>query len=269
MEEAVARVRELEIQFAAFREGVTAGSAGAAAPNPALLTRSVRDRRREVAEDQLTYVEHKGFVNPHAQRPVNISSKPQYFPLVHSETARLLGEQRGSALKYEFRTSETTLSFLFDAKTELTESVPWLVERLLRTRTQPITEDGPNGPSADNQELDNYILALEGIKNTVSGSYRLLDQRVEYLKVKARCDANPGGASAHEKTLLAYLESLTHGFIEGVEIHDEQINERIREFAEKVSSATLKTVDNRKGGKGKDGKGGKGGKGEKGQPNGD
>ena len=215
-------------------------------------------------EDKGPWAPHYDKSNPHAPRPKTTSDEPQLYDLSNSGTYALL-ESKVSSFKYEFRTNEPVLSYLFDSKHLLDEIMPTLADALNKTRSKPF--EGDTTPSDEDQAVDDTSWSLAALKNSMDKIYKLLAQRADYIRLKVRFDNQPGGITLAERALLQHLEIKFYGMADGLSLVDEDINSWMSDFGEKSAAATLNYSaklhaqgGGRKGGRGK-GKGGKGGKG--------
>jgi len=225
--------------------------------------------KKDKDEDEGPWVPHYPRTNPHAQRPPTANDKPQLYDLTHSPTYAIL-EQKVTAFRYEYRTLEPSLSYLFDLKTLFEATLPYLSKTLTEKRSRP-SEDDLN-PSAADLEVDDTAWALLAMQSTLKDTYKLLAQRADYIRLKTRFDSQQGGITIGEKAFLQHLETKFYGMADGLSIVDSDVSKWTKEFGDKTATARL-TVSAKlaagrakgKGdkGKGRDGKGGqKGGKGE-------
>lgn len=248
----------LRIETAAFRAGAAAGAASSS---------RAEETEERPEHDPGPYAPYYSDSNPHAPRPLNISDTPQLYALEHSATYRELEGRQGSSLRYEFRTLEPVLSYLYDVKAELDWVVPASLQNLLGQRSQTV-EALPTAVTPADQKIDELCGHLLGIKNSIYGCYTILNQRSDYIKLKTKFESNPRGITAAERGLLNYLETKFYGFADGLTVVDGDMQKWITSFSEKAASAILLQAAKssaKGGGKGK-GKGGKGkGKG-KGEP---
>ena len=224
---------------------------------------------------ELHYVPHYDTQNPHASRPRTVLDCPQHFDLSASPTYRSL-QDKPSPLKYEFRTLEAGLSYLYDSKTMLAESLPSLTESLqarvvadsdiaaLETEAERVLA------RATNLQVEEHVWIFEGLKNSLEGIYRMFAQRADFVRLKVRYENKPGGMSLTDRTFLNYLETKLHGVADGLTLTDDDVNKWLEDFGEKSAAATMTlatktSAGHFKGkGAGKGGKGGEGGKGGKG-----
>ena len=219
-------------------------------------------------EEEGPYVPHYSQNNPHAARPNTVSEKPQHFELYGSNVWRMMDKQT-TGLKYEYRTLEPALSYLYDAKTYFTLALPGLVSVLEGARSVPAgTETGEDVKESD-QEVDDQLWGLAALQNSLNEIYVLLTQRSDYIGLKTKYDVQPGGITVAEKALLNHLEIKLHGMAQGITLVNSTMNQVMIDFGEKASTASLNFAAKQQakgGGKGggKGAKGGKGGKGGKG-----
>jgi hypothetical protein len=239
--------------------GFTAGFAASA---------SVPSSSTTGEEEAGPFVPYYSTINPHSQRPLPTTDEPQLYSLEHSSTFRELETARGSSLKYEFRTAEPLLSYLFDIPQEIEWLEPLTREHLLSSRSKPPT--ATEEVNEKDKKLDDLIVSLLSVKNPLAGCYKLLNQRADYIRLKTRFESNPRGMTAAERGLLNYLETKFYGFADGLTLIDSDVSGWIDSFGEKSATAILQQAAKASaGGRGKGGKGGKGkggkGKGGKGE----
>ena len=269
-EETAAKLVALEAlvsEQASFINGLKAGQA----------TGSASATKKEVEQDEGPWAPHYRTKNPHAARPNTVSDKPQHYDLCNSPTFALL-DSKVSALKYEFRTAESLLSYLFDSNQLLNESLPFLTTVLRSKRSKPLEDElSENDISEADREVDNHVWALVSLKKSNEEIYRLWSQRGDYIRLKTKFEHRPNSTSLAERTLLQHLEIKAYGMVDGLTLADADINAAVAEFGEKAATATMQYAAKMEaqaehyqltGGRGK-GKGkGKGGKGEKGRKGG-
>ena len=233
---------------------------------------------KEVERVEGPFVPHYRTKNPHAARPNTVTDKPQHYDLCNSPTFALL-DSKVSTLKYEFRTAESLLSYMFDATTMLNETLPYLTTNLMAQRSKPLEDSDPDSfTSEEDRLIDDHVWALASLKGTFDEVYRLWSQRGDYIRLKTKFENTPNSITLAERTLLQHLEIKAYGMADGLSLADSGINKALEEFGEKAATATMQYAakmeawsDHRqrespKGkGKGK-GKGGKGEKGRKGGP---
>ena len=222
-------------------------------------------------EEQGPWVPHYATTNPHATRPTYLSDEPQYFELGSDLTYDRLGRNKGTALRYEYRTSETVASSLFNCTTELDFILGPAQRALVQARSCEQGKDPNEKVSEADQELDDTIWSLHALSKSLGKSYKILAQRLDYIRLKAKFDDNPNGMSLSEKTLLQYLEEKTVGVADGLHVVDQQVNGWLVDFGEAANKATLNYSaklrahesagrgggrGRSKGGKGRGGKGG-------------
>ena len=272
-EETAAKLASLEAlvsEQASFINGLKVGQSSSGSSSDA--------KKKEVEQDEGPWAPHYRTKNPHAARPNTVSDKPQHYDLCNSPTFALL-DSKVSALKYEFRTAETLLSYLFDSNQLLNESLPFLTSLLKDKRSKPLEDEGPDsGISEADREVDNHLWALASLQKTNEEIYRLWSQRGDYIRLKTKFENSPNSITLAERTLLQHLEIKAYGMADGLSLADAGINAALVEFGEKAATATMQYAakmeaqsEHRQlqGGRGKGSKGkGKGGKGEKGRKGG-
>ena len=188
--------------------------------------------------DEGPWVPYYAASNPHAQRPNNTSDKPQHFELYASPTFRLL-EDKTTAMKYEFRTLEAVLSYLFDSQYMAEDLFPQLLEFLLSKRScAPGTEAEGISVSDEDGKLDGFMWALAALPKSLKEIYTLLTQRGDYIRLKTKFDYQPGGITAAERLLLTHLEIKMHGMADGLALVDSKINNWMTDYGDRAASAT-------------------------------
>ena len=196
-------VRDQALLLQGFALGTQATGAGGSSVSPA-------------EEVEGPYVPHYSQENPHAARPNTVSEKPQHFELYGSNVWRMM-EKQTTGLKYEYRTLEPVLSYLYDVKAFLENAVPDLASVVESTRSVPDgAEDGNKGVTEEDQKVDDRLWSLAALKNSVDEIYVLLTQRSDYIGLKTKYDVQPGGVSIAEKALLNHLEIKLHGMAQGI-----------------------------------------------------
>jgi hypothetical protein len=205
---------KLARDFASFQTDTSAKIANLERQNATL--------RKDADEepDDLVYVSHDRNENPFPQRPQNCTVKPQPFDLYGDRTADRLEDKQNSSLKWEYRTLAPALSYFFDAKA---------------------VYDGVREDIIGKLEEDES-LAIEGIFNSLDGVYAMLTARYATIKIRTRCESEPGGLSEENKLLLEYLDTKLHGVFPGEAIVDSQMEGWLKEYRDKRASAELKNA---------------------------
>ena len=170
----LAALQKIVQDQATFIAGLQAAGAG-----------SSKGSETKKEEDRGPWAPHYRAINPHAQRSNTCSEKPQLFDLAFSPTFQTL-ESKVSSFKYEFRTIEPVLSYLFDTRTLLDESLPFIVKACAERRSK--SAEGDDNPSEEDAEVDTHLWALAAHKNSMDKIYELLSQRGDYIRLKTKYD---------------------------------------------------------------------------------
>jgi hypothetical protein len=262
MKEQLNELKKIVSEQAAFITGLQVGQSTGDSSSTATAAKE---------KEEGPWAPHYRATNPHTSRPRTVSEQPQLYDLAHSKTFDLL-ESKVSALKYEFRTLEPMLSYLYDVQQLVYEMSPALHDLLKDKRSKPA--DGDDNPSEEDQKVDESTWSLVALSNSLDKVYQVLSQRGDYIRLKVKFDNQPGGMSIAERALLQHLEIQFYGMVDGLTLVDDKVSGWIKDFGDKAATATLNHAakqaaqgPNRYTGKGRGkgdrkGGGGKGGKGK-------
>jgi hypothetical protein len=198
-------------------------------------------KKKEVDDaDTGPWVPHYWDLNPHARRPLFLTDKPQHFELDSDLTYDRLS-QKQSGMRHEYRVSEIEALSMHNIRTELAHIAKPIIDRLTASRSKPASQDAnnPAGQTEADTELDGLIFSFAAVVDTHEESYSLLNQRLDYIRLKAKFEVNPSGITVAERTLLIYLESKVYGPADGLHVLDSSTTLWVEECGKQATAALL------------------------------
>ena len=161
MAQQLADLKKIVSDQAAFITGLKVGQSSSSSSST-----TVKEEKEEGP-----WAPHYRATNPHTPRPRTVTEEPQLYDLAHSKTYDLL-DSKVSALKYEFRTLEPCLSYLYDTQQLVYEISPALLELLKDKRSKPA--EGDDNPSDEDQKVDESTWSLVALTKSLDKIYEIM-----------------------------------------------------------------------------------------------